>query len=269
MTVGDVIERSGVVAGAHSAPVGRRSRQPGAVGARRRTWRRELAWFVVPLALCPVVAVLRPGDADVAMDRAERLLSWQGALGVAVEPSVHAWFSARPMLAGTLMVFYLAAHLSAVIATACWLGAHLPAAYLRFRRIFAVAQVLTVAVYLALPVAPLRMVLSGDASAAGASWTRSIQYEFAAMPSGHVVFALAVGVAVWRHAPRRWRWVGVAHPACTLVAVVGTAHHLLADAAGAAVVVAASMLLVHLAESARRPIGAVGPLLAGPGSGAP
>jgi hypothetical protein len=165
------------------------------------------------------------------------------------------------------MAFYLAAHLSAVIATACWLAVRRPAGYVGFRRTFATAQVLTVAVYVAMPVAPLRMVLSGDASAAGASWTRSIQYEFAAMPSGHVVFALVVGVAVWRHGSRRWRWVGIAHPICTLVAVVGTAHHLLADALGAAVVVATAMLLVHVARSVpratRTPSGPSGPARTG------
>jgi hypothetical protein len=234
---------------------------------RRRTW-REVAWFAVPLALCPVVALLRPGSAAVAMERGERLLGWQRRVGVAVEPAVHAWFSARPVLAGAVMVFYLAAHLSAVIGTACWLAARLPRAYVRFRRTFVVAQVITVVTYVAVPVAPLRMVLTGEASAAGAAWTRSIQYEFAAMPSGHVVFALVVGAAIWRHASPRWRWVGIAHPLGTLVAVVATAHHLLADAAVAALVVAAATILVRLTEWTRDPVRGAERIVAGRAPGA-
>lgn len=249
MTSADLADRvSGSLALGPAGVDGLSSRPP-RVGPSRRSWARELAWFTVPLALCPLVAVLRPGDGAIAMERGRRLLEWQRSLGVAIEPSVHGWFSARPVLAAAVMIFYLAAHLSAVIATACWLAARRPQAYLRFRRTFATAQVITIATYVAVPVAPLRMVLTGNTSAAGATWTRSIQYEFAAMPSGHVVFALVVGVAVWRHAPPRWRWLGVAHASCTLVAVVATAHHLLADAAVAALVVVAGAFLVRVTDA--------------------
>jgi DNA segregation ATPase FtsK/SpoIIIE-like protein len=206
---------------------------------------------MLPLALCPLVALLRPGSERAALERAELLLAWQRTVGVAVEPSVHAWFSAHAPLATVATVFYLGAHLSALIATACWLAARHRAAYLRFRATFAVAQILTVVTYLAVPVAPLRMLLNGESATAGASWSRSMQYEFAAMPSGHVVFALVVGVAIWRHAPSGWRWLGIAHPTCTLVTVVATANHLLVDAAAAVPVVVVATSAVRLAEIAR------------------
>ena len=175
----------------------------GKAGNRRRSllaspattrWVGELAWFVLPLALCPVVALLRPGSERVAMERAELLLGWERAIGVAIEPSVHAWFSARAPLSAAATAVYLGAHLSAVIGTACWLAVRHRAAYLRFRTTFAVAQVLTVVMYLVAPVAPLRILLDGESATAGGSWSRSIQYEFAAMPSGHVVFALVVAI---------------------------------------------------------------------------
>ena len=211
--------------------------RPAAAGETRRTWLRELAWFALPLALCPLVALLRPGTEQAALARAEWLLGWQRSLGVAVEPSLHAWFSARPLLVGLATVFYLGAHLSAVIATACWLAARHSGGYVRFRRTFALAQVVTAVTYLAVPVAPLRMLLTGEPVAAGGSWTHSMQYEFAAMPSGHVVFALVVAMAVWQHAPARWRWIGIAHPVCTILVIVATANHLVVDAAAAVPVV--------------------------------
>jgi len=231
------------------SPVDRPGAAPDAAGGHDPTappplrWRRELLWFVLPLSLCPIVALARPGDAVTALARADRLLAWQRAVGVAVEPSVHAWVGARPVLAHLVEAFYFAAHLSALVATALWLAMRHRRAYVRFRGAFAVAQVMTVVIYVLWPVAPLRMVLD-DRAATTAGWTRSVQYEFAAMPSGHVVFATLVALAVWASAPGRWRGVGPLHVALTVGAVVATAHHLLVDAAaGLAVAVVATAVV--------------------------
>ena len=97
-------------------------------------WRREIWWFVLPLAWCPIVALARPGDAATAMARTRQLLEWQRSIGMAIEPSVHAWLAARPALEHVVEVFYLTAHLSALIATALWLAVHRPESYVRFRR---------------------------------------------------------------------------------------------------------------------------------------
>jgi hypothetical protein len=213
-----------------------------------------LAWFVLPLSLCPFVALLRPGSERLAMARAEWLFAWQRSVGIAVEPAIHQWFSARPVTLALLTTFYFSAHLSALIATACWLAARHPAGFVSFRRSFAVAQVLTVVTYLAVPVAPLRMVLDDGSGPGDGGWARSIQYEFAAVPSGHVVFALVVAGAVWRCAPARWRWLAVAHPAGTALVVVGTAHHSLVDvAAGAFVVVVARAVVAVTGIDPRSP----------------
>ena len=199
-------------------------------------WRREIWWFVLPLALCPFVAMVDPGDAVTAVGRARQLLAWQRSVGVAIEPGMHAWVAARPIVEHAVGAFYLTAHLSALIATALWLAARRPEAYRRFRATFATAQLITIAVYLLWPVAPLRMVI-GDTGDAGPEWTRSVQYEFAAMPSGHVVFALVVGLTLAQHAHGRWRWLGVVHPLLTAAAVMAMAHHLLLDAVAAAAIV--------------------------------
>ena len=67
------------------------------------------------------------------------------------------------------------------------------------------------------------------------------------------MFALIVGVAVWRHAPSQTRWIGIAHPACTIVAIVATANHLLVDAAGAAVIVVVATAAVRIVELVSTP----------------
>jgi hypothetical protein len=182
------------------------------------------------------------------MGRARWLLEWQRSVGIAMDQELHAWLMSWDVLADGVAVFYVTALLAAVIGTACWLAACRPAeAYVQFRTRFALAQTLTVLVYLAFPVAPLRMIITSSGTT-GADWSRSIQYEFAAMPSGHVVFALLVGAAVWRHATPRWRWVGFAHPLATAVVVGATAHHLLVDviaAVGLSVVAAPTVAAWH------------------------
>ena len=126
----------------------------------------------MPLACCPIVAFVEPGDAVTAMGRARELLEWQRSVGIAIEPQAHAWVAARPILEHVVGTFYLTAHLSALIATALWLAVHRPEAYRRFRATFATAQLITIVIYLLWPVAPLRMVI-GDAGSAGPEWTRS------------------------------------------------------------------------------------------------
>jgi hypothetical protein len=79
---------------------------------------REIWWFLVPLALCPLVALIEPGDAARAMARAHQLVPWERALGISIEPSVHSWVEDRPVLARAVDVLYVTAHLSASIATA-------------------------------------------------------------------------------------------------------------------------------------------------------
>ena len=227
---------------AHAGPVGNeRTTSP----ATPRHWPREAAWFVLPLALCPLVALLRPGTPDTALGRGAWLLAAQRDLGLAIEPAIHRWVATRPLVAGVISVHYLVVHIAALIGAACWLYARRPAGYRELRARFAFAQTVTALLYVAMPVAPLRMVLTGDSTSPAGAWSRSVQYEFAAMPSGHVVFALVIGISVWQHAGPRWRWLGVAHPVCTVLVVMATAHHLLADALGAALVVAVVTTVVR------------------------
>jgi hypothetical protein len=63
--------------------------------------------------------------------------------------------------------------------------------------------------------------------------------QYAAMPSLHIAWALWSGIAIYVCARRTWvRLLGLAHPAVTLVVIVGTANHFVLDAVGGAVVLA-------------------------------
>jgi hypothetical protein len=79
-----------------------------------------------------------------------------------------------------------------------------------------------------------------------------ISNELAAMPSLHVGWAVLVGVVAVAVGTSRWRWVVIAHPVLTVVAVVATANHWWLDGVVASMVLGVAYLLVRLVETGIR-----------------
>jgi membrane-associated phospholipid phosphatase len=79
-----------------------------------------------------------------------------------------------------------------------------------------------------------------------------LQSPFAAMPSGHVAFALIAGGTFTVLGDRRWlRGFGRAYPPLVVTVTIVTGHHLWLDAVGAVLVVAtASAVVVSLRRAA-------------------
>ena len=63
--------------------------------------------------------------------------------------------------------------------------------------------------------------------------------QLSAMPSVHVGWAVAIGLAVVLVSTSRWRWLVLAHPIITIYVVVVTANHWWLDG-----IVAVAILLV-------------------------
>ena len=72
--------------------------------------------------------------------------------------------------------------------------------------------------------------------------TDTLSNQYAAMPSLHVGWALAVAIALVGATRGRWRWLWLAHPVVTLLVVVVTGNHYWLDA-----IVATALLGVVLA----------------------
>jgi hypothetical protein len=201
--------------------------------------------FAIVFACFPIVAWIEPGDAADATDRTLHLLAAERRLGLDVEHGVHRWLAARPVLPLMAEALYLALHVSMLVGVFAWLGATRPTIYRRLRNLFIAAHVLTIAIYLRWPTAPPRLVggVGPDGPAAGAF--DRLQYEYAAVPSGHVVFALVVAVGLQAAPSKRWRFAGLAYPAFVTVLVVATGHHLLFDAFAAVAVVLMAMVVLR------------------------
>lgn len=230
--------------------------------ARRRVL-REVGIVLGPVALCPVVALVAPGSPDEAVARAEAIVRFERSLGVFFEADAHRWALEHPGLLAVASALYLGTHVSALVGALVLAWYRAPATYRLARDTYVVAQLLTVAGYLALPTAPPRLVaglgltdtLTTAVGTGSAGVAYSFQYRFAALPSGHVVFALVAGATVAVVAQRRWVRVGaVLYPALVVVLVVITANHFWVDAAaGTLVAVAATTIVVR-----RRRVGVEG-----------
>jgi hypothetical protein len=233
-------------------PAGSRPAPPPPVAARPSLV-GEVARFAGLLALCPLVALVEPGDVAGAVERGRALVDVERSLGVFVEPAAHAWVAARPALLAAACVFYLLVHLPATAGALLWARHARPDAYPAVRDVLVVAQVLTVVGYLLLPTAPPRLVpelgmedtLTAFWGAGSAGAAQTVQYAYAALPSGHVVFALVAGGTVAALARRRAvRVAAGAYPLLVVAVTVVTANHYLLDAAAAGLVVAVAAALV-------------------------
>jgi hypothetical protein len=205
---------------------------------RPRAWAGAFAPVVLALALDPLAGFLAPGRA-APVERMSDLIDAERSLGIFVEPSVHAWVAARPLLLNTLDVTYVGVHVPLMLAVLVWAWLARPRAFPLARNAFVAAQTLCAIVYIAAPTAPPRMVAGLGYSAAPGPGDhglgRLVQSPYAAMPSAHIAFALVVAGIVFSLArSRAVRIAALLYPVAVLLEIVATGNHIWLDAAGGA-----------------------------------
>ncbi len=149
--------------------------------------------------------------------------------------------------------YYVTVHFPLTVAFLLWVFFRHHSAYARIRNTFVSVTVAALAIHVAFPLAPPRMlpdagfvdtlqrfgprIYSTDTS-------ESVANQFAAMPSLHFGWAFIVaGAYVSIRRTRRSLWA-MLHPAVTLLAIVATANHYWLDAAVAGVLVVAAAALL-------------------------
>jgi len=229
----------------------------------QRPWVRDFAPVAATFALCPLVALAAGDDRAAALDSAGALADAEVSLGLFFEPAAYTWTASHPWLLAAAGVGYIVLHVPVLLAALAWVYLARPAAFPRLRSAFLAAQALTVAGWLLVPTAPPRMLERlGFGDTLSALWgpgtaeqATLLQSPYAAMPSGHVVFALLAGGAVALLArPAAVRLAGAAYPVLVVAMTIVTANHFWLDAAGAVAVVAlacSTALLVHGAPRRR------------------
>jgi hypothetical protein len=118
---------------------------------------REVALLLGALALCPLAALAIGSDAAGPLARAEAIAGFERSLGLFVEPAVHGWAAGLGWLMTAAGVFYVWAHVPVAGWALIWTWYLRRDAYPVVRNAFLAAQVLLVAVYVAVPTAPPRL----------------------------------------------------------------------------------------------------------------
>jgi hypothetical protein len=188
------------------------------------------------------------GNVQSAMSNAHQVVHLERMLGIFTEVDVQAWALRSTDLIRWLNSYYLLAHFTVSMICFIWLYARHPAGYAKCRRILIFLTLTALVVHVTYPLAPPRMFsnygfvdtarIFGPDTYGDGSKFKALANQFAAMPSLHFGWSVLVAYAAVRFSKSRLRFAVIAHPICTLAAIVLTANHYWLDA------IVAGLLLV-------------------------
>jgi hypothetical protein len=161
----------------------------------------------------------------------------------------------HPLWVQALNGFYAVVHVPALIVFLFWLFFRHGDVYPRWRNVGAILTGACLLIQM-VPVAPPRLMPGLGFVDTAVRYGQSvygtggikIAPQLAAMPSVHVGWAVFIAVVVLLVSTSRWRWLVLAHPVLTVLAVVATANHWWLDG----IVAAALLPLAVAAEMAVR-----------------
>jgi hypothetical protein len=243
-----------------------------------RRWRDQVRRAVRELALVATLflaykagRVAATGRTSTALSNGELVWQLERLLRLPGEALVQ-----QPLLAHELLIrltncYYAYVHFPATAICLVWLFVRHPAHYLRLRRALAALTAAALVLHLLVPLAPPRMTaLTGlvdtgrqfGPAVYGPPTADTLTNQYAAMPSLHVGWALAVAVVLIGVSTGRWRWLWLAHPLVTALVVVVTGNHYWLDGLVAAALLAPILAIVPRPPAGRPP--AIVPAPAGP-----
>jgi hypothetical protein len=202
---------------------------------------RELALVVGLLLLYKYGRTLVRGEGTTAVAHAHELMRLERDIGIYTEERLQdAFLRASRTVEWMLNAYYLYAHVFVTAAAFLWLYARHATTYRRFRNVMVAMTVAGLALHVLYPLAPPRMFPDlgfvdlgrtvGPSSYGHGSPYQGFANQFAAMPSLHFGWAVAVAWGAILASSSRARWLAVAHPLLTLAAIVLTANHYWLDA---------------------------------------
>jgi PAP2 superfamily len=215
---------------------------------------RELALMVTVFLLYRQVRHLTSGEVDRAMTNANHVVHAEQRLGIFSEASLQHLVLRSRWAIEFLDHYYVFVHFTASVGFMAWIFVRHPAVWPRVRAWFLAVTLVGLAIHVAFPLAPPRMLANrgfvDTLHAYGPSIysrdvTASAANQLAAMPSLHFAWALIVAVGVISVRRSRWSLLIVLHPAITLLAIIATANHYWLDATVGGVLVVTSTFTVR------------------------
>ena len=204
-------------------------------------------------------ALISPNDPRTAVANAGRIVDFEAAHGLWIEPGLQryleqthqflglpiGWDQIVPLVNG----LYSLGQTLFALSFALWVWLRRRPLFAFVRDVFLLTNALALALYEAFPVAPPRLTpgLQFDGRAfvfrdtvfgPGSSGARLSFNEYSAMPSLHVAWALIVAATLaWAARPRLVRLLAPGYPVAMLFTVVVSGNHYLLDGLGAGAVV--------------------------------
>lgn len=215
--------------------------------------RAELTYFVLAYLVYWAARWIFAGDAGTAQANAMAVWNFEKATGTAVELSVQGALNSGAM-GWILSNLYLAAQMAVLPAAIVWLYRRSKPIYRKLRTTVIATWMLSVPVIAIFPVAPPRLAdlgfvdtVSDQAAVALTGSSTAFYNAFAAVPSLHVGFAFAIGVAAYAAVHRPWAKLLAASwgPIVTLT-VVATGNHYVFDAVAGLAMTAAGFAIWRL-----------------------
>ncbi|NXY93306.1 inositol phosphorylceramide synthase [Streptomyces sp. BR123] len=258
----------------HTTPAG----PTGGRGAARRRLLRELLLVAGLFAVYKAGRLLSTDRTDDAFGNAARVWDAERALRLPSEGTIQrlllqgAGDTGAPTgdAAGDILVhaantYYAAVHFPATALFLVWLYLRKPRHYRWARRVLTVLTGAALALHLAFPLAPPRMLAAAHLVDTGQAYGPSVYgaspaadtlaNQFAAMPSLHFGWALvlALGMIAAGRTRSPWHLLWLLHPLLTLLVIVGTANHYWLDAIVSAALLGAALLAVPGPQAPSRP----------------
>jgi PAP2 superfamily protein len=177
-----------------------------------------------------------------AMHRAAWIWHAERDVGLPSEQALQQVFLPHPLLVEALNWYYAVLHFPVLIGCLVWLFVWHRGEYWRVRTLVLLFTAMSLLVQF-IPVAPPRLLPLTGMTDTGLTYGQSVYGaragidadQLSAMPSIHIGWALLVAMVVVATGRSRWRWLALAYPALTTLAVVVTANHFWLDGIAAAV----------------------------------
>ncbi|MDQ0790474.1 phosphatase PAP2 family protein [Streptomyces sp. B3I8] len=215
---------------------------------------RELLLVVGLFLVYKAGRQLADGRVAEAFRNGHRVWDLERAVRLPGEGAVQSLLLHGDVPAHVANTYYATVHFPATVAFLAWLYLRRPAHYVWSRRILALLTGAALALHLAFPLAPPRLLgvtqlvdtgqVYGPTVYGARPAADTMANQFAAMPSLHFGWALMVALGLIAATRSRWRWLWLLHPAVTLLVIVGTANHFWLDSLVAAALLGLALAVV-------------------------
>lgn len=231
----------------------------------RRDLLKQIALFMSAFALYDLVRGLgRDQHSYKPFGDAMRIIDFERASHVFIEPAVQAWTQRTHWLMDAANWTYLDGHFLVTLVALAFIYCRRNESYYFVRNMFLVAMALALIGYSVFPTAPPRLLPEWGFTDSISQFMGVPHFEdgpvklflndYAAVPSMHVAFAVMLGSSMARLCqPLLVKLAWVLYPLVVTYVVVATANHFLVDVVLGAVTAGLAALLAHRLLARARP----------------